>query len=327
MSILLHADDYGITIDQARSILGLFEHFENARIQGSISAFANSPVFDEVAALARPHVEKGTLLAGLHANLVEGSPCAPATDIPLLVGPRDTFCNDFTGLLQLSQGPQRDELRRQIQKELTAQLERFLKTFPFLQNCLRADSHQHTHAIPLVFDALNAAIREAGCTLEHLRTPVEPLSPHFATAGAWRNLTPINLAKNMLLAMLWKRNQDKVPQDCSTSLFCGVILSGRMDRVDADLIRAFETLANKRATQEAMAGATNVADTTNGINRLSLKNPAESTVEILFHPVSVPQDQCLDPENRAFATACASPSRDLEAQAMVQQGSKLAQND
>ena len=37
-------------------------------------------------------------------------------------------------------------------------------------------------------------------------------------------------------------------------------------------------------------------------------------LEVLFHPISVPVEQCLDPENLPFAQACASPNRDAEAE-------------
>ena len=37
-------------------------------------------------------------------------------------------------------------------------------------------------------------------------------------------------------------------------------------------------------------------------------------LEVLFHPISVPIEQCLDPENLPFAQACASPNRDAEAE-------------
>ena len=39
---------------------------------------------------------------------------------------------------------------------------------------MRVDSHQHTHAIPAVFDALSQAMAELGVTVTHLRCPIEP---------------------------------------------------------------------------------------------------------------------------------------------------------
>ena len=162
---------------------------------------------------------------------------------------------------------------------------RFLEAFPAQAHALRLDSHQHTHAIPAVFDTLLAAVRSCGCTLSHLRTPVEPLEPHLARRRA---APPVNIAKNTLLALLWRMNRGKLPSECATSLFCGVVLSGCMERVDEALVAAFRSLATQRG----------------------------QAVEFLSHPVSVPRAQCLDPENAPFAAACAAPGRDAEARAL-----------
>lgn len=317
MTIIFHADDYGITAEQARSILALCDTRDGNGVLTSVSAFANSPAFEESATLATPYIERKSLKIGVHLNLVEGFPCSKATNVPLLVGERGAFCNDFTKLLMLSKGSQRVALRSQIERECRAQIERFLAAFPAQRGTLRIDSHQHTHAIPLVFDALLAAVRACGCTLEHVRTPVEPLSPHLATATAVRRLSVINLAKDMLISTLWRSNRGKLPANCNTSLFCGVLLSGRMELIDSNLVHEFEILAAKRG------GACEIAaDENKDAYPAEKHSPIKSErtcppVEVLFHPVSVPREQCLDPANEPFTQACTSSSRDAEAQALV----------
>ena len=61
MGVVLHADDYGITVAQARAILALVDRSGRGGAKGlrSASAFANSPAFREAAELARPCVESG----------------------------------------------------------------------------------------------------------------------------------------------------------------------------------------------------------------------------------------------------------------------------
>lgn len=292
MTTLFHADDFGITDAQAHAIIALSDVCGGRGALDSISVCANSPAFEKAAALAAPFVMRGSLHAGVHLNLVEGRPCSDPTSLPLLVGPRGTFCHDFVGLLRLSQGPRRDDLRREIERETAAQIRRFLKAFPNLDSRLRIDSHQHTHAIPLVFDACLAAADGCGCTLEHVRTPVEPLAPHLTSMQTLKRIPPINLAKDALLALLWHRNRGKLPIGCRTSLFCGVVLSGRMERVDADLLSTFQTLAKRRNLD----------------------------LEMLFHPISIPLEDCLDPDNEPFATACSSPARDREARTLERLG-------
>lgn len=308
MTVLFHADDYGITAEQARAILALSSACGGYGVLNSASAFANSPAFEEAAELAAPHVSRGALHMGIHINLVEGRPCADPADVALLTGPRETFCHDFVGLLRLARGAQRDEARRQIELECRAQIERFLTMFPLLQGSLRVDSHQHTHAIPLVLDAVLGAAHTCGCTLEHLRTPVEPLLPHVALPFARCAVTPANLAKDGILTLLWRSNVGKLPQSCATSLFCGVVLSGRMDHVDARLVDAFEAYAHKQEHRRS-SPRTRLLD---------------GNVELLFHPVSVPITHCLDPENEPFATACAASGRTAEARRLAQLESERA---
>lgn len=278
MSVVFHADDYGITVAQAREILKLVGPLR------SVSAFANSPAFEEAANLARPLVAAGELEIGVHVNLVEGPCCADKADVPLLVDERGMFRNDFVGLWRLAHGAQAAELRRQAAMECSAQIEGFLRAFPDLRGRLRVDSHQHPHAIPVVFDAVLDAVRECGCTLSQLRMPVEAVGPHVRHGGVGRLLS-LNLAKDALLWRLSRTNWAKVPEGCSTPAFCGVVLSGGMERLDEGTLRALEARAAKQGRD----------------------------LEVLFHPVSVPVAQCLDPQRRAFAEACASSGRDAEA--------------
>lgn len=278
MGVVFHADDYGITVAQARDILGLVGPLR------SVSAFANSPAFFEAAELARPYVQEGVLRVGVHLNLVEGPCCADAGKLPLLVDGRGMFRHDFVGLWRLACGPQGAELRRQAAVECTAQIRRFLEAFPDERGRLRADSHQHPHAIPAVFDAVLDAVRACGCTLSQLRMPVEALGPHVRRGGVGRLLS-LNLAKDALLWWLSRANWAKVPQGCATPAFCGVVLSGRMERLDEGTLQALEARAARQGRD----------------------------LEVLFHPVSVPVAECLDPQNLPFAQACAASGRDAEA--------------
>lgn len=286
MGVVLHADDYGITVAQARAILALVDRSGRDGAKGlrSASAFANSPAFREAAELARSCVESGALRLGVHLNLVEGPCCADPADIPLLVDERGMFCHDFVGLWRLSWGSGRDALRRQAAAEFAAQIERFLAAFPEERRRLRADSHQHVHAIPALFDAVLDAVSGCGCALSQLRMPTEAVGPHVRHGGVGR-VASANGAKDALLWWLSRANKAKVPAGCAMPAFCGVVLSGHMDRLDDATLDALA----KRAARTGR------------------------DLEVLFHPVSVPVEECLDPLNTAFARACASPGRDAEA--------------
>ena len=215
--MIVHADDFGITAWQARAILSLSDVCGGQGALNSVSIFANSPAFEEAARLARPFVlagraaerkddnvasdhaaedelssgtaepdarpgraeASGGLSIGLHLNLVEGPCCADPTTIPLLVDERGMFRNDFVRLLMMSAGPQRRDLAAQTEIECETQIERFLQLFPEMRDGMRIDSHQHVHAIPLVFDALLAAALRAA------RAP-----PPLRHARAFRNRQP-----------------------------------------------------------------------------------------------------------------------------------------
>ncbi len=297
-TVLFHADDFGITEEQARSILELSSACGGKGALGSVSIFTNSPALHSAAAMAKPFVDAGKLKLGLHLNLVEGYPVMPANEIPLLVNDRGAFRHNFMGLLALSLGTHRRAFAQQVEKECTAQLELFLQAFPEKRAALRMDSHQHTHAIPAVTAALVHAAEGLGCTIEHLRAPVEPLQPHKAAAILRSEvepgkpdprITPDNRAKVVLLNKLWNSRKGGAGFGLPHALFCGVALSAHMDEVDEELVRTFAQSAAK----------------------------IDAPVEMLFHPISVPVSRCLDPENTPFAQACASAARDREAKTLV----------
>lgn len=286
MAIVFHADDYGITPCQAREIISLTRPFDGAL--SSVSVFANSPAFETSAALARPLVDDGSLTMALHANLVEGRPCSDPESIPLLTNERGTFANDFGKLLLMSTGRARSSLREQMVRELSAQMKRYLEAFPEQTASLNVDTHQHTHAIPLVLDALLEAADKHSCSLNRLRIPIEPVIPHMVARS--KGLLSANMAKNAIIASLMLGARKKLPQKCLTPSFCGVLLSGRMESLSDEAIKALEKKA-------AASGR---------------------DIEVLFHPVAVPLAECLDPQNRPFAKACASPGRDAEAARLIE---------
>lgn len=298
-----HADDFGITAKQARDILSLSSACNGTGALNSLSIFANSPIFPESSALLLPFSNNEEIRICLHLNLVEGPCVSEPTRIPLLVNKQGMFRRDFLGLLALNRGIHRTEARAQIALECQNQIRKFINAFPATREQICIDSHQHTHAIPLVFEALSQALAEEGCLVRTLRAPLDPLTVYRAAqtqAGKaavdegpseGRASVPLsNRAKVFLIDLLWKKCPiNAVPWECNASkiapLFCGVALSGAMHRFNPSLLEAFEVEAARQ----------------------------HRPLEILFHPVSVPLTECLDPQNKPFAQACASSNRDGEA--------------
>lgn len=326
--MIVHADDFGITVSQARAVLDLSSACDGQGALNSVSIFANSPAFEEAAALARPFVGKarfdgnGTgvigdeprrtvpgLAIGLHVNLVEGPCCADPALIPLLVDGRGMFRNDFVRLLLMAAGPKKGALRSQVETECGAQIDRFLKQFPELRLHLHLDSHQHVHAIPVIFEAMLSAAKSRGAQVTRLRIPSEPLAPH-RRCGTLELAGVANRGKAALLTALCHRIRANVPSGCATPVFCGVVLSGHMSRITGELANAFEDEAHCFAAMQAERDCRALAQD-------------DDRVEMLFHPVSVPVVQCLDPKNASFALACASPERDAEAETIRRLSAEL----
>lgn len=281
----IHADDFGITEQQAQDILLLCDTNNHEGTLNSISILANSPFFESIACTLKPAIKSGKLEISLHINLVEGQPCAPANEIPLLLNKRGTFKHDFIGLLLHSFGSIKTSFYSQIVKECTAQIERYLEVFPEQQHSLSIDSHQHTHAIPLIFNALLEALSDCNCTLSRIRIPTEDISL-YKKCGLQKEIPWQNRLKIKLINNLCRNIQQKIPSNCTIPLFCGIGFSGEMFKVTGNLIDALEMKATT-------------------LNR---------DAELLFHPISVPIEKCLDPLNKPFAQACASKNRDREAQ-------------
>ncbi len=286
----IHADDFGICEQQAKAILNLSSSRNGKGTLNSISIFANSPYFIDFCKLIQPFVQRNEIALSLHINLVEGpSSCADANTIPILVDKRGMFKNDFATLLLLSLSPYRKQLYRAIVKECSAQINHYLKVFPEQRTKLSLDTHQHVHAIPLVLDALLASVSACQANLVRMRIPTENLSV-YKNAGILSEVSWQNRLKIRVINFLCKKAPEKIPSTCSIPLFCGVGLSGKMYKINQLLIDEL----NHKATQEG------------------------KDLELLFHPVSVPIHQCLDPHNKPFARACASIDRDKEAQKLLE---------
>ena len=91
--------------------------------------------------------------------------------------------------------------------------------------------------------------------------------------------------KDALLALLAPHCREDLEEGSHVADFSGIVLSGRMQKTTLDLIADMEARAAEQGRD----------------------------LEVLFHPISVPIEQCLDPENLPFAQTCASPNRDAEA--------------
>lgn len=225
-NIIFHADDFGANREISEHILDCFRD----GALNSLSVLPNSPHLTECMDLLEAYRQE--IAVSLHLNLAEGSCLAEPESIPLLIDERGMFSISFFKLLLLSYTPKRKELKRQLQREMKAQIRKIL---PYVSE-LRLDSHQHYHMIPIVLDSIFAAIKELEqegiCVPEvaFLRIPAEPLLPFLKHPKLWGTYRPINFIKNMVLNVLNMADKKRLsPYRKKTAVFWGILMSGKMD--------------------------------------------------------------------------------------------------
>lgn len=146
---IFNADDFGISKGVNAAIVKA--HREG--ILNSASLMINQKYADEAVKLAK---EMPELEIGLHVNLTNEYPAAPAQKIPLLVDEHGKLKNGFVNLLLLSFLKPR-QLRQQAETEMCAQIVKYLATGLPLQHL---DSHRHVHMIPQIFKAMRKLQKE-----------------------------------------------------------------------------------------------------------------------------------------------------------------------
>lgn len=146
---IFNADDFGISKGVNAAIIKA--HREG--ILNSASLMINQKYADEAVKLAK---EMPELEIGLHVNLTNEYPAAPAQKIPLLVDEHGKLKNGFVNLLLLSFLKPR-QLRQQAETEMRAQIVKYLATGLPLQHL---DSHRHVHMIPQIFKAMRKLQKE-----------------------------------------------------------------------------------------------------------------------------------------------------------------------
>lgn len=297
-TIYYHADDYGVSAAQSKSIL--FCHTNGCL--NSISLLPNSPYLPQAFAMASAMTEVMTsdarqrsdsmLRMVTHLNLIEGHSVAPAASVPLLTDKHGMFRCSFGYLLKANFAAprRRRKFHAQLKTEIAAQLAIVSDFTQSMHICI--DSHQHFHMIPLVFDALCEVITENHYVLDSLRIPVDPIRPILTTPRLLFKVPPINFIKyGILRAFSWcilpkaKRICPDIP------IFFGIFFTCRMDYdTVAPLLKKYDAIARKK----------------------------HRNLELMFHPGGVyDPDELLDAANKELVSFYSDPYRKKEADALI----------
>ena len=251
MKVLVHADDFGNSESITDDILECFR--ESPSLSGT-SIIPNGAAFDyAISQFNRLHKDRRL---SVHINLLEGVPCLPPDEVPLLVDKDGYFCHSFLSLMSayyLSR-KKRSKIAGQVKAELAAQIGRVRKNVS--EGGMHIDSHQHFHMIPFVFKLI-VELRQQ-FRIEYIRVPREPIV-FYMSKNSILNYLGLNMIKHILLNCLSGKCAGYLEGTGirHPDYFLGVLFTGNMTM--PYVRRALSVLARK-------------------------KNFRDLTVEMLFHP-------------------------------------------
>lgn len=234
--IYICADDYGLCNETSANIQKCID----LGVLDKVSVFPN---FDKVDLLNI--VNKKNIRISLHLNLVESKCMANADEINLIADKNGDFKHTFGGLFKLNLLHTK-KLEAQSYKEIKAQVLFWKSILPKdLPFCI--DSHQHIHMIPAIFRALNKVLIDEEIKITYMRIPTEPIMPYIKTPSLYFTYKPINILKQWLLKFLWMLNKPMTKKyRIPTSLFCGILFSGKMDEKRVNkILPKYKKLAEK----------------------------------------------------------------------------------
>lgn len=264
MKIDIHADDYALTPNTSKDILKCIKLGK----LDSISIVPNMSCFEQCMEMLYEAIPELPFLPfmSVHVNLVEGvSLFKGSGDVPAYESLSWGKLYMYSWILG-KDNPIRtsikEEVKDQIIKCQTA-IDKCIRiardnNVKCSQKGLRIDSHQHTHMIPMVWDACVAVGKSLDIGLEYIRNSYEPLMVFLNNKETRSSYRLINIVKNRILAIHSKK-ADKLCDELKINrmYLWGLIMSGNMDinRV-SKLYKSVSNLADRK----------------------------DRTLEILFHP-------------------------------------------
>ena len=144
------------------------------------------------------------------------------------------------------------------------QIEKVRSAFPEMK-ALRIDSHQHTHMIPVVADALFEVLEENGWRAEYIRDAREPFFAFVRETSLYKTYRPVNFVKNLILNFCSRLLEKRLRGAGLEPMYLwGRVMSGNMDQKRVEkLFPAMKRAAEKEGR----------------------------TLEILFHPGQVQKEE------------------------------------
>lgn len=290
--IWFHADDFGVTAEQAKRILDCYQN----GVLNSISVMPNTPALAESLTLLREADPQGNKIRRvLHLNFVEGKPLAGAENVPLLVDKTGYFNKSFIQLFQWNyskRGVKRQQLASQLKLEIEAQLRAVAVEHDY--KITGIDSHQHYHMIPVIFDSLMEVLAKqefAQLSIRQIRVPVDPTAPLRRDIRMLTGVPKINWVKWCILKQYADRNR-KILQSrgIKAPVFFGIFYTCEMKKeVVEALLPSYREYADKKSED----------------------------LELMFHPGNLTASyELLDERSKELAAFYMSDNRYYEAECL-----------
>lgn len=286
-SIDIHADDYALSYNSDNDILELC----SGGYLNSISIIPNLDCFHQSAErLLKLQKALGScVLLSVHLNFMEGRCCADKTSLPDLVDSDGFFTVSWGKFFLWNYIPSvRKKIKQQLKIEILAQITKCIECGLFCKASLRIDSHQHTHMIPVVFEALKEAVVELennNCKIEYIRNTQDPVGFYCR-----KDFFSLNTIKCIILNFYSRKVRKYLTEKkLKQNYLCGVYFSGKMDFRVIKVIPKFIDAAEKQ-------------------NRI---------VELLFHPGTMLKSELTDEfRKKGFNEFHLSENRKIEYSAL-----------
>ena len=241
-ALIVNGDDFGASRSINRAIIEA--HREG--VLTSASLVVNGEAFDDAVEQAENNPR---LSVGIHLVLVQGRSTVPPVEIPDLVNPEGYFSNSpvLAGLKYFFF----KSLRIQIEKELRAQMQRFISTKLKLSHI---NSHLNIHMHPSIFSIVLKLAEEFG--VKNIRLPRDDL---FLNLKLDRSALVYKLLHSLIFNTLVKIYRKRLLRHGFrfTDVVYGLLQSGNMYEMHVDGL---------------------------------LNNLKDGTSEMYFHPDSLPSE-------------------------------------
>ncbi len=236
----IHADDYALTPGTSEDLLELIKE----GILDGISVVPNMECFEECMEKLIREIPALPFLPviNVHLNMVEGFSLSDNDGSFIGYTWKSLFLASFN---PVKRGTVKKRLKNEINEQLSRGWEKISlcikkaeeSGIPCAQRKLRIDSHQHTHVIPVMWNALTEVLTEKGFETEYIRCPAEPFRPFACAHSLWKSYSPVNLLKNRILKVLSVPAERLAVKEGRNPMYLwGLMMSGRMDEKRVKLL-------------------------------------------------------------------------------------------